>query len=976
MADRLLCATYRLQLHAEFGFARVREIADYLHRLGVSHVYSSPILRARPGSKHGYDVADPTLANPELGGDDERIAMIDALHECDLGLILDIVPNHMGTGPSNPYWQDVLTHGRSSSYARWFDVEWEASSRAAPGRLLLPVLGDERESVLARGELGLAWEHGALHVKYFDSRFPTDPATLPSVVRDPGDQTQVGPEEREALRSILADLERLPPHDVAADGSVRRDAADALLQRLRALTDASSPLRELIERSADEFARGPEGAERMRAFLDAQPYRLRFWRLAPRDLNYRRFFDINELVALRMEDPEVFAETHECVLAWIADRSLDGVRIDHIDGLLDPLRYLQRLRSAIEDRRKGDGGEFPIVVEKILSPGETLREEWPVQGTTGYEFLNDLEAIFIDPVGHAAVCRFYAGLTGLPEFARLAYRGKARVLERSLASDVGRLARILWPIAAKGRRTSGLGRAELRRALIELIACLPVYRTYVDPVTGESTPADRAVIERAARRAIEGGQVSLQAVELIRRLMLEPAHAIAGAGELEVTDDIDVPAEPDAAEDEAPNVRADALHFVARFQQTSGPATAKGVEDTALYLHYPLASLNEVGGEPERPLERAVSILHDANAERMRRWPKALLCTNTHDTKRSADVRARLDVLSEIPDRWEAAVLRWRRLNRTLRTRVRDRMAPDANTEYLLYQTLVGIWPLPGQAAAPDAGELSGLRDRVTEYMLKAVREAKRHTSWTDPDEAFEGAVRSFIERIFEAGPGSPFLREMAALVGEIARPGLWNALSRALVHLTSPGTPDIYQGDELWSFALVDPDNRRPVDYGKRTRLLSELEAGVRSAGTTPVELVRDMAAHPEDGRVKLFTMWRALHCRRERSAVFRSGVYERLDASGPRADNLFAFARVAADDAAVVVATRLPYGMAGAEGAAVAGVWTGTRLWLPGPAPADRWRCQLNGQVVEARREAVGRWIEVETVLATLPVALLFPD
>lgn len=975
--ERLLTATYRLQLHEKFGFAQVREIAEYLHRLGISHVYSSPILRARPGSTHGYDVADPTLPNPELGGDGERIAMIDALHDRDLGLILDIVPNHMGTGPSNPYWQDVLTHGRSSAYAKWFDVEWEAPSRTAPGRLLLPVLGDERDSALARGELGLAWEDGALVVTYFDERFPTDPATIPEVVREIENDATAPGDDRAALNTILADLGRLPAHDAAATATPRRRAADRALQRLRALAGRAPGVREHLERSATEHARGPQGAERMRRFLDAQPYRLRFWRLAPRDLNYRRFFDINELVALRMEDPEVFAETHELILRWIADRSLDGIRIDHIDGLLDPRRYLERLRAAIRARRPDGEAEFPIFVEKILSPGEKLREEWPVEGTTGYEFLNDLEAILIEPVGHAVISRFYAGLTGLPDFAQLAYRGKSRVLQGSLASDVGRLARLLWPLAEQGRRTSGLGRTDLRGAIIELIAHLPVYRTYIDPETGQFTRDDRAVIERAARRTIESGRVALAAVELLRHVMLEPDRAIVGPGALELTDDIDVPDEPGAGDDEPSDVRKQALDFVAHFQQTSGPATAKGVEDTALYQHYPLASLNEVGGEPERPLDRAVALLHEANAERSRRWPHALVCTNTHDAKRSADVRARLHVLSELPDRWESAVLRWRRLNRTLRTRVRDRMAPDANTEYLLYQTLVGVWPLPGATSDPEEAELLVLRDRVAEYMLKASREAKRHTSWTDPDSAFEDALRSFVERIFEAGRASEFLREIEDLVREIARPGMWNALSRALVHLTVPGTPDTYQGDELWSFSLVDPDNRRPVDYEQRSRMLSELEAAVRGAGTTPVELVRDMAAHPEDGRIKLFTAWRALHCRREHPDVFRNGRYEVLEADGPSADHVFAFGRVADGDAAVVLATRLPYGMTGAIAAPVGrSVWGGTRVRLPARPDARRWRCQLNGVDVEPKPETQGGpWIEVGEALANLPVALLFP-
>ena len=956
---RMLSATCRLQLHEEFGFADVARIAGYLRALGISHVYASPMLQARPGSRHGYDVADPTCANPELGGDEQFARMVETLHEHDLGLILDIVPNHMGTGPANPYWEDMLTHGEASRWARWFDVEWSAGRGGSP-RVHLAVLGDELDAVLERGELGLAWSRSGMRVTYFDNQFPTDPATLARVLRSAGEKQPDG-EDRNALEEILRGLESLPERAANAGGArgARRKAADELLRRLQEIAERSPAMREHIERTLAAFSTGEGGSDRMRDLLEAQPYRLAFWRTAPRDLNYRRFFDINELVALRVEDAEVFSETHERILEWIADESLDGIRIDHIDGLLHPREYLDRLRQAIRSRgREPDHDPFPIFVEKILSPGEHLRTSWPVQGTTGYEFLNDLEAIFIDPVGHAAITRFYARLSGLPAFADVAYEGKLRILRTSLSTDVTRLSRLLWPLAAAGRRTSGLGKGELRAALIEMIARLPVYRTYADPATGAMEPEDRAILERATRRAIEGRAVPIEAIELVRQIFVGLGEQLPGG-------------RADGGIDAA-GLREAALRFVARFQQTSGPATAKGVEDTALYQHNPLASLNEVGGEPERPLERAVEMLHEANALRARHWPKHLLCTNTHDTKRSADVRARIDVLSEMPDRWEQTVLRWRQQSRAFRTRVREHMAPDANTQYLLYQTLVGVWPFPAEGdRARGEEQMAELERRVTEYMQKATREAKTHTSWTDPDEAWEAALERYIDCLFER---PDFIAELEGLVREVALPAISNSLSRTLVHLTSPGTPDLYQGDELWSFALVDPDNRRPVDFDARMRLIQELQRG-RGEDATSVELARELVRTPEDGRIKLHVVMRTLQSRRQRARVFQGGEYQPLRAEGARERHAFAFARTNGREASITLATRLPYGMAGASALPFADRWEDTRLILPPGLDSPQWRCALSGITVESAENGGTRWLHVGSALSVLPVALLSP-
>jgi (1->4)-alpha-D-glucan 1-alpha-D-glucosylmutase len=908
-----ITATCRLQLHKEFTLGSVREIVPYLHRLGISHVYSSPILMARPGSQHGYDVVDPTRLNPELGTDDEWRAVIDELHARHMGWVLDIVPNHMGTGSANPFWEDVLARGRGSPYASWFDIEWEARATSPAGgsladedagdRVLLPVLGDELRRVIDRGEIAVAAEGGRYRVRYFENSFPVGPGTI----------------DEDTLRR-----------------AERRDG-DAL-----------------------------------ETVLHAQHYRLTFWRRGAREINYRRFFDINELVALRMEDPRVFEQTHRLVLSWVDTGMLDGLRIDHVDGLREPVEYLERLWEGCGMRDAGCVEGSPsqeqlriphptsriphFFIEKILSPGEQLRADWPVDGTTGYEFLNDLESIFVDPRGRDAIDEMYRRRIRRVEpgfdFAEEAIRGKLLILRTSLYADVARLARLAQRAAPRG---SGLGLPQLQAAIVELIACLPVYRTYIDRHRQEPDEPDARVLARALARARERGSARPAALDLLERLL-----TVSGTERRRLT-------------------------FVLRFQQTSGPATAKGVEDTALYRYVPLVSLNEVGGEPDRPLDDAVDRLHRANRARAERWPLALVSTNTHDTKRSADVRARIDVLSEMPDEWTRIVTRWRRLHRGVRTPVRGRLAPDASTEYLLYQTLLGMWP-PATAvgdegelvadsyyfrpAVPGRPVLDDLRQRLTGYMVKASREAKTQTSWTDPDEEWERALGSFIDRLFGVSPSAdggesaggppPMLLEVADLAARIARFGMWNALSRLVVHYTVPGTPDLYQGDELWNLSLVDPDNRRPVDFALRSRLLDEVDRAFSAGGAERGDLLRHLAESPGDGRIKLHLTHRLLATRRERADLFTRGSYEPARVEGPAARHVFAFMRRLGAEAALVVVPRLLHTAVtglGARASAAADaerslslaiphqIWQGTRIVLDDELADTSWLCALSG-------------------------------
>jgi (1->4)-alpha-D-glucan 1-alpha-D-glucosylmutase len=873
-----LTATYRLQLHKDFPLDEARRIAPYLARLGVSHLYLSPVTTARPGSTHGYDVADPTRANPELGGEEALAALSDELKRLGLGLVLDVVPNHMGIGPSNPMWEDMLARGRESAYAPWFDVDWTAGTEArVKGKILLPVLGAKFEEVLAKDEISLVRQDGRVRVKYFDHTFPADPATT-------------------------------------------RDLPDDLAQ----------------------WAKGEEGRTRLAEFLGRQHYALAFWRRAASEINYRRFFDINELAGLRQEDPAVFEATHARVLEWLADGKIDALRIDHIDGLRDPLGYLENLRDAAAERRPGE--TVPVFVEKILSPGEHLREEWPVAGTTGYEFLNDLEALFLDPPGVARMEQEYRRATGLPDkldFPEIAHRGKTAVLHGALAADVGRLARVLWPAVKSEAAKVDVDRRAIANAIAEVIAALPVYRTYADGRT-KLHREDRAVLKKALKRVHDRGTEFRAAVELVGKVLL---------GEL------------------APE-HARAREFVLRFQQTSGPATAKGVEDTALYSYVPVASRNEVGGEPDRPLEDSVRLLHAANGERASDWPVALVCTNTHDTKRSADLRARVDALTEMPELWTRHFDAWHEMNRRHRGRSRRRIVPDVSAEWLLYQTLVGIWPVAADGSPPDAETLESLRDRVIAYMQKATREAKSRTSWTDPDPAWEEALERFVTAILDAKQSARFLKELSAFAAVVARPAIWNALSRALVHATVPGTTDVYQGDELWNLAMVDPDNRRPVDYGRRERLLRELDERREREG--PERLAASLLASADEGSLKLYVMSQALRLRRERADVFRGGGYEGLAAIGGRASHLFAFARGAEDERVVVVVPRLTVALSNGDAPVGRKAWCDTRLPLPPLATGRVWTDRLTGRTISPERGAVA----VGELFEVLPLALLVSE
>jgi (1->4)-alpha-D-glucan 1-alpha-D-glucosylmutase len=877
---REIRATYRVQLHAGFTLDDAAAIADYLAELGVSHLYCSPYLQAGRGSTHGYDVVNPQLVNDELGGAKAHGRLRQVLQKHGLGQVLDVVPNHMAiTGPENPWWWDVLENGPSSRYATYFDVDWEPPEARLRNTMLLPILGDHYGRVLEAGELQLERQEAAFTIRYHDHLFPVSPRSLDGLLASAADRCQ-----SDTLAFIADALGRLPLSTATDWASVQRRHRDKEVIRgqLTRLLAEQPELATAIDAAIAEVNANPDT---LHVLLERQNYRLAFWRSASRDLGYRRFFDINTLVALRMEDERVFADTHALVLKWLGDGTLDGLRIDHPDGLRDPMAYCQRLRQAYP--------QAWIVVEKILEPGERLPDTWPVEGTTGYDFLNRVGGLFVDATGERPLTELYTAFTGESgDYAALVREKKHQMLHELLGSDVNRLTGLFVEICEHFRRHRDYTRHELHEVLREVIACFPVYRSYVQAETGRVSDDDTHYINEAVERA-KGNRPELDEAlfDFLRDLLL---LRIQGTLETEL---------------------------VMRFQQLTGPTMAKGLEDTAFYCFNRLASLNEVGGDPSR-FGVSIGEFHQACLEAQHLWPRAMLATSTHDTKRSEDVRARLHLLSEIPEHWGEVVRRWATLN----DRHRRSGWPERNAEYLFYQTLVGAWPI-------------GV-ERMTGYMEKAVREAKVHTSWTNTNREYEDALRAFIESVLT---DAEFLADLDAFVMPLVEPGRVNTLAQTLIKLTAPGVPDLYQGTELWDLSLVDPDNRRPVDYQLRGRLLAELH------GATPEAIW----ARKQEGLPKLWVIHQTLALRRRRPELFGpQGEYQPLTASGVRAEHVVAFAR---NNAAVTIVPRL--------GLKLDGHWAGTTLELPG----GQWRNELTGD------DVCGGMVRMGELLARFPVCLL---
>lgn len=967
MATRFPRSTYRLQFGPEFRFRDACRTVAYLDALGIRDVYASPVFKARRGSLHGYDVTDHAHVNPDLGRMAEFKELANTLRERGMGLVLDVVPNHMGIADdANSYWQDVLENGPSSRFAAFFDIDWQPPKPDLAGKVLLPFLGDQFGRVLENGELRLSYARGAFWIRVYDRSLPVEPCTWVRVLEPALEATRsrLSPDDVQIaeLESIVTALRRLPPRtetDVTRVAERRREK-EVVKRRLGRLLEDSLPIRNEIDRVIERVNghRGdPSSFGEMESLLAEQAYRLSFWRVASDEINYRRFFDINELAAIRVEELEVFAMVHTLVLRLVHDGLVTGLRIDHPDGLLDPEQYFRDVQEAcrreLTERFSGrapDDAErdrpFYVAVEKILSSEERLDSSWAVHGTTGYEFLNALSGIFVKRENRQRMLALYEGFTCRTErFDDTVYHSKRAILDVSMSGELRVLSRHLDRISEQHRWSRDFTLTSLRSALREVIACFPVYRTYTRADTQMVSDETRRHVETAITQAKRRNPVTNESLfDFIRSVLL-----------------LDDPPELHEAQ------RAARREFVMRFQQLTAPVTARGIEDTAFYRSYALSSLNEVGGEPQR-FGVTLEEFHGRNAERLAHWPHTMTSTSTHDTKRSEDVRARINVLSEIPDEWESALERWHQWNRLHRTTVSGFEVPDANEEYLFYQTLVGAWPFA--ASYGESGVEPAFIRRLQEYMVKASREAKLHTSWLNTNEAHEQALRAFVRHVLTPEPDDAFLNDVQDFVHRVTPSGVVNALSQLVLKLASPGVPDVYQGTELWHLRLVDPDNRRPVDFAARATLLGELQ---ERATAHPEELVRALMSTWRDGRIKMYVTYKSLHRRRDNPQVFERGDYIPLEAQGALKQHVCAFARRYGDTWVVIAVPRLTAHLSPSlPDVAGESVWGDSALLLPRAVP-EAWTNVYSGAGVRTLRDGWGASLPLAQVFASLPVAWL---
>jgi (1->4)-alpha-D-glucan 1-alpha-D-glucosylmutase len=982
---RLPVSTYRLQLRAGFTFREARAIVPYLAKLGITDVYCSPYLRARPGSTHGYDICNHNVLNQELGSESDYQAFVEELAAHHLGQVLDFVPNHMAVDPvMNPWWRDVLEDGPASPFARFFDIDWHPVKPELDGKVLLPILKDHYGLVLERGELRLAFQDGALALRYFEHDLPIDPVQYPRVLRTgleslqaelPADDTHLV-----EFLSIITAQEHLPATVETDTGRMaeRHREKKVARERLARVVAAAPRIRRHIEdalTACNGNAGQPGSFDGLHELLEQQPYRLAYWRTAFDEINYRRFFDIQDLAGVRMEEPDVFAATHELILRLIREGQVTGLRLDHLDGLFDPAGYVEALQEAVLQEwanslgpaentkeewrqqvrawRKAEPSiaerPFYVVAEKILSGQETLPESWPIHGTSGYDFLNDLNRLFVEAENAGAMKRVYERFTRRTQpFADVVYECKRLITWTALASELTVLAHALNRLSEGNRRARDFTLNSLREALRETVACFPVYRTYVS--SAGATESDRQMIDSALARARRRNPAMEPSVFDFLRQVLLPA---------------------DNAEEVPPEELRRRLDFAMKFQQYTGPVQAKGMEDTAFYRYNRLLSLNEVGGDPQR-FGGVPAQFHEANRRRLRHWPSALLATATHDTKRGEDARARLNVLSEVPNEWRRALFQWTRINAGNRTRVDGEPAPDRNDEYLFYQTLLGAWP-----AEPEVrGAPADLVERLRDYMLKAVKEAKVHTSWINPHEAYDRAVADFTEKTLTGPRADKFLNSFLAFQQHIARLGMVNSLAQLVLKVLSPGVPDFYQGTELWDLSLVDPDNRRPVDFGRRQLFLEALKSALYQESPGPSGDVSELLQCWPDGRIKLLVTACGLGLRRRLPQVFLRGEYLPLEATGERARHVIGVARRLEEQVVIAIVPRLTASLAATHLPLGPDTWKATRLVVPAGIPSSSFRNVITHESIQPVHESGQVAIEAAQALATCPVALLQKD
>ncbi|MGB8831007.1 MAG: malto-oligosyltrehalose synthase [Candidatus Sulfotelmatobacter sp.] len=955
-------ATYRLQLNHEFTFAQATEIVPYLSAIGISHCYISPFLKARPGSMHGYDIVDHNSLNPEIGSPEEFDRFVGVLHEHGMGLILDIVPNHMAVmGSDNAWWLDVLENGEASSYAGFFDIDWHPSKEELQGKVLVPVLPDHYGAVLESGELKLVFREptGEFDICFQDNRFPIDPREYTRVLQPCTEKLTalMGEQNSDLLefQSIITAFSHLPGRQELdnsrtaernRDKEIHKRRLAALCQRVPEI--AAAIKEEVKELNGDPAV--PSSFEALHELIKTQTFRLANWRVASDDINYRRFFDTNDLAGLRVENPQVFEATHKFILSLVASGKVDGLRVDHPDGLYDPAQYFERLRRSVIQARKesqdGESGAFYIVIEKILTGSERLPKHWPVNGTTGYDFSDLVNGLFVDSASASRFDTIYRNFIGDDtEYDDLAYACRKLIIRTSLVSELNVLANQLSRIALAKRRTCDFTLNSLRDAIAEVVASFPVYRTYV--TSTEVSENDARYIGRAITAAkLRSPAADTSVFDFIHEVLLTRI-----------------------SEDQDSAYQKAVLGFAMKFQQFTSPVMAKGLEDTAFYRYNRLISLNDVGSDLHR-FGVSVAEFHAANQERISDWPHSMLATSTHDSKRSEDVRARINALSEMPGQWRLRVHDWRRLNRSFKVLVNGEPAPARDDEYLLYQTLVGAWPTEPLI---EENDWKAFRERIESYMMKAIREAKQNTSWINRNAEYENAVSSFVRAVLNPDSKNRFLKNFLPFQERVARLGVWNGLSQTLLKLTSPGVPDIYQGNDVFDFSLVDPDNRRPVDYAFHQQAFRSLPAVGGAPGASPTALLEVL----NNDQLKLYLTWKTLCLRKGLADVFQKGDYIPLTAHGKRSDHVIAFLRTFQGTSVLIVAPRLIDRLLDGDDRAPIGarIWQDTNLQLPFGSYL-RFRNAFTGEVLNFEEDGGYGKLNLANILASFPLALCFPE
>ena len=946
---KIPAATYRLQFNPSFGFKQGNQVVEYLSELGISYIYASPIFKPKKGSDHGYDVVDQNEFNPELGTPENLEELLTNCQNHGIGWLQDIVPNHMAYDGENRVLMDVLENGQSSKYFGFFDIEWNHPYETLKGKVVAPFLGRLYGESLEDGEITLRYDRDGFTVNYYDLRFPLKIESYINVVsyRLGNLKKRVGDDSPDFINflGILYSLKNLPAS--REDVNDRYDQIMFVKRMLWELYNRNEEIKSFIDENIKIFngeAGNPESFNLFHTLLSEQNFRLCFWKVATEEINYRRFFNINRLISLRIEDMGVFNQTHSLIFRMAKEGKFNGVRIDHIDGLYDPTGYLQRLKENI--------GDVYTVVEKILHPEEELPEFWPVEGTTGYDFLNYVNGIFCDGNNENAFTRLYTEFTGLTNpFEDLVAEKKRLIMGKHMAGDIDNLAHLMKRISSKHRHGYDITIYGLRRALVEVMAHFPVYRTYISE--DHFSEKDRAYIKEAVKRALAANPVLYNELDFIEQfLLVKPGEYLS--------------------EDE----KKECLDFISRFQQFTGPLMAKGFEDTTLYVYNRLISLNEVGGDPKK-FGISSDEFHRFNLKRAKGWPYTMNALSTHDTKRGEDVRARINVLSEMPEEWKAKIKKWSKLNEKKKRMINGKSVPDRNDEYFLYQTLIGAFPFYEAASSQSSlitgwiegnGKYHDFVERIKQYTVKAIREAKVYTAWLKPDTDYEEAFISFVHEILNPSERNEFLKDFLAFQNKVAYYGIFNSLSQTLIKITSPGVPDFYQGTELWDLNLVDPDNRRPVDFEKRKRFLREIkELGEGNI----LELIGELISRKEDGRIKLFLIYKSLEARNRRIELFENGEYLPLPVEGRYNHHVIAYARRDKNGSAITVAPRFitylakekeyPFGI---------NVWKDTRIVIP-EGLGQSWKDCFTENIIRVESE-----VAVGEILKHFPVALLLSE